>query len=195
MTWIEFTLLLVPQVSALIAERHLQSAPMQLPQTYRRLVGRHVGQSFREVCEEETVDTSPPGEGKVQYVSCLHKQCRPLCDYLCIPLPHKAELIIRAPAHATLWCKAQGHLHSKPRNVLPCLCLFNDPLAYVLAYWGIILLVQPGVDLRAAQVLVKVIWAGINGGCETFRVRGEPYTACGPTRPLPISTRPGMPCM
>lgn len=58
-------MLMVPQVSAVLAERHSQSAPMHLPQTYRRLVGRHVGQSFREVCEEETVDISPPGEGKV----------------------------------------------------------------------------------------------------------------------------------
>ena len=49
----------------MVAERHLQPALMQLPQTYRRLVGRHVGQSFRDVCEEETADINPPGEGKV----------------------------------------------------------------------------------------------------------------------------------
>ncbi|KAK9842071.1 hypothetical protein WJX81_007136 [Elliptochloris bilobata] len=62
---------------------------MDLPRTYKRLVGRRVGKSFREVCEEETVDISLPGEG---------------------------------------------------------------------------------------EVLVKVLWAGINGGCETFRVRGDAYT-------------------
>ena len=49
---------------------------MHLPETYRRLVGRHVGQSFREVCEEETVDISPPGEGKVcnMFLSCSSKR-------------------------------------------------------------------------------------------------------------------------
>ena len=73
-----------------------------------------------------------------------------------------------------------------------CRCLLkssNHPLAFSVAYGGTGF-GQPGDHSLAAQVLVKVIWAGINGGCETFRVRGEPYTACGPT---PIRAR--VPCM
>ena len=30
----------------------------------------------------------------------------------------------------------------------------------------------------AAQALVRIAYAGVNGGCETFRVRGSSYTPC-----------------
>uniref|UniRef100_A0A7S0LKP0 Enoyl reductase (ER) domain-containing protein n=1 Tax=Coccolithus braarudii TaxID=221442 RepID=A0A7S0LKP0_9EUKA len=32
---------------------------------------------------------------------------------------------------------------------------------------------QPMPDLGADEVLIKVVYAGVNGGCETFRARGE----------------------
>lgn len=32
------------------------------------------------------------------------------------------------------------------------------------------------LELWGLQVLVKVLYTGINGGCETFRARGDRYT-------------------
>ena len=55
------------QVVSAATERPVhEKAAMELPATYKRLVGRHVGQSFRDVFEEETVDISLPGEGEVR---------------------------------------------------------------------------------------------------------------------------------
>lgn len=42
------------------------AAASQLPKTYKCLVGRHVGERFRDVCEEEVVDVQPPGDGEVR---------------------------------------------------------------------------------------------------------------------------------
>ncbi len=42
------------------------AAASQLPKTYKRLVGRHVGERFRDVCEEEVVEVQPPGDGEVR---------------------------------------------------------------------------------------------------------------------------------
>ena len=112
--------LMVPQVFAVLAERHQQSAPMHLPQTYRRLVGRHVGQSFREVCEEETVDISPPGEGKVcnTFLACLADCARATVR---ATLPSQAELTLRAPAQAPHGCGARFHLYYEGTKALPSL--------------------------------------------------------------------------
>lgn len=107
-----------------------EPAAMELPATYKRLVGRHVGQSFRDVCEEETVDVSLPGEGEV-----------------------------RVPTFAPT-----GSATAEPR-------------------WLRML------TRGCVQVLVKVLWAGVNGGCETFRVRADAYTPCA--LPASCSLGPG----
>ena len=151
----------MPQVSAVVAERHLPSAPMQLPQTYRRLVGRHVGQSFRDVCEEETAEVSPPGEGKVcNKFLALHNDpvARTQSSVQILnALPLRAKLVPSAPAQAPAECQAGSHSCFKRDNALLCSsnCLVSSSAGVWSSVLENVLLGQPQGTCKLRRCLSR----------------------------------------